>query len=188
MREPCPGCAARYPVHDGAVHPYIGAVAGCWALHSAVLAGSEPPEELLAASTVVPVVVGTIAAPPGAEALLLDAYAAQHHGVPSPQAVQSVAVHLLVLHGVFTRGAAPEAALWIRRQAVRRKGVYTWLTPPPIDAAYSLRHCFPGPGIERPCAIATYVASVYEARRSRHVRQLDAWYDAFVSSRGGGLA
>lgn len=182
MLDPCPGCVARVLPHDGPVHPYIGASAACWALHSAVLAGSEPPEDLLASSTAAPVQVADVTAPPGVEALLLDAYAAQHHGVPSPQAIQSVAVHLLVLHGVLARGAAPGAALWIRRQAVRRKGVFSWLTPPPADTSYSLRHCFPGPGIDRPRAIATYVGSVYASWRARHHRQLDLWYDAHVAS------
>lgn len=177
--ERCPGCAANFPAHAGATHPYIGASAACWALHSAVLAGIEPPEELLAGSTVEPV-LARVSAAPGSGTLLLDAYAAQHHGVESPQAVQSVAVHLLVLHGVFAHGVAPDGALWIRRRAVRRRGVFSWLTPPPADAAYSLRHCFPGPGVDRPCSIGTYVTSVYEAWQARHQRQLDAWYGAFV--------
>lgn len=117
--EPCPGCAASFARYDGATHSYIGASAACWALHSAVLVGGEPPVEVLSASSVAPVYVSVVGTPPHASALLLDAYAAQHHGVPSPQAIQSVAVHLLVLHGVLARAALPEAALWIRRQAMR---------------------------------------------------------------------
>jgi hypothetical protein len=117
---------------------------------------------------------------PAARALLLDAYAVQHHGIPSPQAIQSVAVHLLVLHGVLSRGAAADAALWIRRRAVRSKGVYAWLSPPSVETAYSLRHCFPGPGIEVPCTIEAYVTSVYEAWQALHRELLANWYDAYV--------
>jgi hypothetical protein len=178
----CPGCAATFAPHSGAVHPYIGASAGCWALYCAVLARSEQSAELLTTSTVLPVHAADTAAHPGADVLLLDAYAAQHHGVPSPQAIQSVAVHLLVLHGVFARAMEPEGALWIRRQAVRRKGVYAWLPPPPPKAAYALRHCFPATGGHRVRSIATYVRSVYEAWRAPHQQQLDAWYDAFIAT------
>lgn len=178
--ERCPGCVASFPRFDGATHPYIGASAACWTLQSAVLAGVEPPTELLTESTVASVRLAHVTALPHARPLLLDAYAAQHHGIPSPQAIQSVAVHLLVLHGVLARGVAPDAALWIRRQAVRRKGVFTWLTPPEPDRAYSLRHCFPGRGIDAPCAPEGYVSSVYQAWQIHHRQQLDHWYDAFV--------
>lgn len=178
--ERCPGCAARFAPFEGATHPYIGASAACWALHSAVLAGAEPPAELLATSTIDPVRATVATGPAAARALLLDAYAAQHHGTPSPQAIQSVAVHLLVLHGVLARGVAVDAALWIRRQAVRKKGVYAWLTPPAADAAYSLRHCFPGQGIDVPCGVEAYVTSVHAAWQALHAAQLDRWYDAFV--------
>jgi hypothetical protein len=180
--ERCPGCAASYPRFEGATHPSIGASAACWAVHAAVLAGSQPSRALLATSTVLTVRHADEATHQNARVLLLDAYAAQHHGVPSPQAIQSVAVHLLVLHGVLARGVAPEAALWIRRQAVRRKAVYAWLTPPPSDAALSLRHCFPGRGIDRPRSLAAYVSSVYDAWQSVHSRQLDAWYNACVAA------
>ena len=177
----CPRCVASFPRFDGATHPYIGASAACWELYAAVLAGAEPPADLLLASTVASVRVLTGTVPPHARALLLDAYAAQHHGTPSPQAIQSVAVHLLLLHGVLARGMAADAALWIRRQAVRRKGVYTWLTPPDADRAYALRHCFPGLGIDTPCSLESYVRSVYDAWQALHVGQLDRWYDAFVA-------
>lgn len=179
--ERCPGCAASFPRFDGASHPHIGATAACWTLQSAVLAGAEPPSELLTESTVAPVRISRVTALPPARALLPDAYAAQHHGTPSPQAIQSVAVHLLALHGVFARGVSPAAVLWIRRQAVRRKGVFTWLTPPEPDRAYSLRHCFPGGGVDTPCSPEAYVSSVYGAWQTHHVQQLDRWYDAFVA-------
>lgn len=180
--ERCPGCAASYPRYDGATHPYIGASAACWALHSAVLSGAEPPPELLSASDVAAVHVRTGAPAPHAGTLLLDAYAAQHHGSPSPQAIQSVAVHLLVLHGVLARGVSADAALWIRRRAVRRKGVFEWLTPPDQERAYSLRHCFPNKEMDAPCSLANYVCSVHEAWQARHAGQLDRWYDAYVAT------
>jgi hypothetical protein len=52
-------------------------------------------------------------APAPTNALLGDAYAAQHPGTPSPQAIQSVAVHLLALYAVLEKGVASEMALWV---------------------------------------------------------------------------
>jgi hypothetical protein len=69
--EPCPGCRAPLPPVDGPTHRYIGASPACWALYTALQSGGDPP-----------------LAPAPANALLVDAYAAQHPGAPSPQATQ----------------------------------------------------------------------------------------------------
>src|SRR5690606_37658695 len=106
------------PAGDGPTHRYIGASPACWAIFSALLNAGEPP-----------------LAPGPMNGLIGDAYAAQHPGTPSPQAIQSVAVHLLVLYGVLERGVAPDQALWIRQRALRdqtqsRRARFTWMTPP----------------------------------------------------------
>ncbi|MDX2184617.1 MAG: DUF5946 family protein [Gemmatimonadaceae bacterium] len=180
--ERCPGCVASFAPFEGATHPNIGASAACWALHAAVLAGVEPSAELLTTSSVSAVRVHIARAAPQARALVLDAYAAQHHGTPSPQAIQSVAVHLLVLHGVLARGVSVDAALWIRRQAVRKRGVYAWLTPPEPDRALALRHCFPGAEIAAPYSFDEYVSSVHDAWQALHGQQLAHWYETFVAA------
>lgn len=181
MIERCPGCAATFAPYSGATHPYIGASAACWHLHSAVLSGYPPDEEVLRDSSPLTVAADAYRAPPGPASLLLDAYAAQHHGEPSPKAIQSVAVHLLALHGVMSRQVDPSAALWVRQQAVRRKGVYHWLTPPPAEQALSLRHCFPSAGgVQVASRIEAYVGSVHAAWTAAHGAQLARWYDEFV--------
>ncbi len=184
MFDPCPGCGVRFHVHAGPTHRYIGASAACWALYSALLAGQPPLEELLSDSVVDSRTIGVSAhaAPAGVEALLIDAYAAQHHGEPSPQAIQSVAVHLLVLHGVFRVGVAPTQALWLRRRALRQRGVFHWLTPPPPGTALSLRHLFPGGGVAAVYSVAEYVASVHAAWEAAHGEQLATWYSAYIVS------
>ena len=116
--ERCPGCRAELPKLPGPTHRYIGASPACWAIFSDLLNAGKPP-----------------LAPAPANGLIGDAYAAQHPGTPVDQAIQSVAVHLLVLHGVFTRGLDPTSALWIRRLALRekgksRRGRFRWLEPP----------------------------------------------------------
>ena len=143
--EPCPGCGALYPPSEGATHPYIGASAGCWALHGPMSAGQQPDERLLAESRVPsrPVRHGAAASAARGASLLVDAYAAQHPGVPSPQSIQSVAVHLLTLHGVLRRGLDPSRALWIRLRAVRFAGVFGGSAP---GSGRHHPHLFPGGG------------------------------------------
>ena len=75
--RPCAGCGALVPVTDGPTHPYIGASPGCWAIYGEVLARE----------------YGEYAYPP-VHRLTVDAYAAQHPGVPSRRSIQSVAIHL----------------------------------------------------------------------------------------------
>lgn len=180
MLEPCPGCASRFVPSDGATHPYIGASAGCWALQSAILIGAAPDADVLTNSAVDTVTPLATAALPGAGVLLLDAYAVQHHGTPSRKAIQSVAVHLLVLHGVFSHGMGPDRALWLRQRAMRTRGVFSWLESPPRDGAWTLRHLFHGGGVARTVTSDEYVSSVYARWASTHRTQLDAWFEAFV--------
>ena len=78
--ERCPDCGAVLPVLDGPTHRYLGASPACWATFSALNNAGDPP---LAPGHLIP--------------LITDAYAVQHPGVPSPQAIQSVAVHLLAM-------------------------------------------------------------------------------------------
>ena len=84
---PCVGCGALVPDVAGPTHPYIGASRGCWAIYGEVLAKE----------------YGEYGYPP-VHGLTVDAYAAQHPGTPSRQAIQSVAVHLIALYLVLERG------------------------------------------------------------------------------------
>ena len=112
-----------FPPFDGPVHRYIGASPGCWALYSPLVVGEQPDPLLLghsrvtATSTVVP-------SRRELGAFVVDAYAVQHHGDASPQAVQSVAVHLLTLHGILARGLDPSRAIWLRLRPLRTRGVF----------------------------------------------------------------
>jgi hypothetical protein len=178
--EPCPGCGALFPPADGPTHRYIGASAGCWALFAPRSAGEAPDPALLAASRVPAVAPPPFAPAPALAGLVADAYAAQHHGDASPQAVQSVAVHLLVLHGVARRGVEPGRAQWIRLRALRTRGVFAKLAPPPRGSALTVRHLYPGGGVAAPAAPADYAASVLAAWEGAHAETLRAWYDRHV--------
>lgn len=116
MTSPCPGCLVELEEHDGPTHRYIGASAACWDVYSRALAG----DPHIGSSR------GTV--------LLVDAYAAQHPGESSPQATQSTAVHLVVLHAVLDHGYPPGDLVRLRREAVavgRNRGGFPQLLPAP---------------------------------------------------------
>jgi Family of unknown function (DUF5946) len=167
--EPCPDCRAMLPPSNGATHRYIGASAACWGLFTALQSGGEPP-----------------LAPHPLNGLLADAYAAQHHGVPSPQAIQSVAVHLLTLYGMLVRGVTPSKALQIRLDAVSEKwgsknGRFHWLTPPDFSNSPTVADIVQQPTPEaRTKLLVRYVNSVWELWAATHLETVADWYGRFV--------
>ena len=61
--------------------------------------------------------------------LTVDTYAVQHPGQPSPQSIQSVAIHLIGLYAVLElRLSFPEATVVLRRAADKMK--FKWLDRP----------------------------------------------------------
>ncbi len=167
--ETCPGCRAELPKTSGPTHRYIGASPACWAIFSDLLNAGEPP-----------------LAPAPTNGLIGDAYAAQHPGVPSDQAIQSVAVHLLVLHGVFARGVEPASALWVRRRALRekgkpRRGRFRWLERPSFEGSLTVSHVVREPGPqERTDKAREYVEGTWSLSQAAHARTISEWYEAFV--------
>lgn len=112
--EACPGCGARFPA-GGAGHPYIGASPGCWQAYGELLARE----------------YGEYGMPP-VHRLTVDTYAAQHPGRPSPQSIQSVAVHLVGLYVVLDRGFDLSKASRVTSEAAAYRNRYHWLTPPDL--------------------------------------------------------
>ena len=168
--EPCPDCGALLPQSDGPTHRYIGASAACWAIFSALNNAGEPPLQ-----------------PGPFNNLLPDAYAAQHPGTPSPQAIQSVAVHVLTLHGVLAMGTAPKNALWLRQRALRRgkqsgkHGRFSWLTPPSFAGTITVAGIVQTPTpAARTAKVKEYVRSVYDLWFRAHSATIDRWYRQYV--------
>lgn len=166
--EPCPDCRALLPPNDGPTHRYIGASPACWALYSALNVG-EPP-----------------IAPGPYNGLLVDAYAAQHPGVSSPQAIQSVAVHLLTLYGILVQGMAPDQALWLRLRPLRdgkqpKHSRFVWLTPPSFAGSLTVADIagVPTPG-ERAALVQPYVEEVWTRWAQEHQATIAQWYERFV--------
>lgn len=167
--EPCPDCGALLPLSNGAGHRYIGASAACWELFAALSNAGEPP-----------------LAPSAHNSLLVDAYMAQHPGVPSPQAIQSVAVHLLALYGILERGKAPNQVLWIRLQAVsERQGIkhgrFSWLTPPSFANSLTIADIVKQPTPEaRTAVLQQYITSIWSLWAADHMATVAAWYKQFI--------
>lgn len=162
--EQCPNCKGFLPAFDGPTHRYLGASAACWALFSALNIG-EPP-----------------VAPTPSNALLVDAYAAQHYGEPSPQAIQSVAVHLITLYGVLEKGHSIDSAFWLRTRPLRsgktsKHERHHWLIPPDFTGALTVADIAQAPTPEaRAKVMDQYVESVWSIWAKVHRAQLDEWY------------
>jgi hypothetical protein len=164
----CPGCGALLPHGDGPTHRYIGASPACWAVVCALGVG-EPP---VAPSPLAP--------------LLVDAYAAQHPGVPSDQSIQSVAVHLITLYGVLVRGHAPADAIELRTRPLRehtgsKRGRFRWLAPPALDGTVTVAAVAAGATPEeRGALVDRCVRSVWTAWAAAYEPTIAGWYERYV--------
>jgi hypothetical protein len=110
----CMGCGGLFADTEGPTHRYLESTPGCWAAYGEVLVReySDPVYYRV-------------------HRLSVDTYAVQHPGQPSPQSIQSVAGHLISLCLVLEQGVELDRATAAIGAAVKRKGTYTWLAPPP---------------------------------------------------------
>lgn len=165
----CPGCGVHLPDHEGPTHRYVGASAACWALFSSLLNAGEPA-----------------LAPAPMNALIGDAYPVQHPGTPSKQAIQSVAVHLLVLYGVLDQRVQPSNALWVRQRALReiagtRQDRFEWLVPPRLDGQLTIVDIIQAATpTERSQQAQSYVEQIWQVWSRTHLPAVADWYARFV--------
>ena len=164
MNEVCPGCQASLEPVDGPTHRYIGASPACWQIYATLGAGGYA-------------IVGR----DEYGSLLVDAYAAQHPGVDSPQARQSVAVHLITLWAVLRAGADIEKAIDIRVRAVsvgKRTGGFEWLEPAPESYPLTV----PGLTSTEPIdakSIDLLVVGTLGSWSEEHENPIRRWYDRY---------
>lgn len=116
--RPCPGCGALVPDTDGPTHRYIGASPGCWAVYGKLSEKETGDFRYMRYHQ-----------------MTVDAYCAQHPGEPSPQAIRSVAVHLVGLHLQLVEREPSTEGLYAARQRVASLGKkgkldLVWLEPP----------------------------------------------------------
>ena len=114
MTERCVGCGAVVAKADGPTHRYLGTSPGCWSIYGNILAKEYSDARYAAV-----------------HALTADAYPVQHPGAPSPQTIQSVAVHLISLYLQLEQGLPPEQAAATKQAAKERlANEFAWLEPP----------------------------------------------------------
>lgn len=115
--RPCPGCGALVPDSDGPTHRYIGASPGCWAAYGKLSEKEASDFRYMRYHQ-----------------MTVDAYWAQHPGKPSPQAIRSVAVHLVGLYLQLEREPSTEGLYAVRQRiaSLGKEGKLklTWLEPP----------------------------------------------------------
>jgi hypothetical protein len=169
--EPCIGCGAILPVLDGPVHRYMDSSAACWAIFNA-LNDLEHPLEFAPFN-----------------ALIVDAYASQHPGVPSsPQAINSVAIHLMTLHGILERGFKIDQAIWLRQRpgrpgSIERHSRFHWLAPPSFANCLTVANVAAGATPhERSRIVEAWVRDVWRVWSELHGAQVAIWFEQFVIS------
>ncbi len=128
MAEPaknilCPGCGASVADIEGPTHRYFGCAPGCWSIYGEVLAREYSDYRYARFHQ-----------------LTVDAYALQHPGTPSPQTIQSAAIHLISLFLIFETGRQPWETAPDMQSAASRKGSFTWLTPPASPGSITVLH------------------------------------------------
>ena len=163
--ETCVSCGAMLPaIPAGAVHRYMTSSASCWAAFNALSMLEN----------------GAFAA------LTVDAFAVHHPGTPSPQTIQSVAIHLMVLHGVLERGFESSQALWLRLRPGRPSQIpkhdrFHWLTPPELTSGITAADVIAATSLlERSDRLEMWVKEVYGLWSARHGAQIAAWFERFV--------
>jgi Family of unknown function (DUF5946) len=109
----CFGCGGLVPQMDGPTHRYMLSSPGCWHVYGQVLVRDYTDPALR-----------------DVHRLTVDSYAVQHPGQPTPQAIQSVCVHLMSLCLIVERGLATSYATRVMDAATKPKDRYFWLTPP----------------------------------------------------------
>ena len=175
----CVGCGAILPASDGPVHRYMDSSAACWATFNA-LNDPERPLEIAPFN-----------------ALTVDAYAVQHPGVPSSQqAINSVAVHLMTLHGILERDFKMDQAMWLRQRPGRpnlrlgrrpgssdRHSRFHWLTPPSFANCLTVADVAAGETPqERSRLVKAWVRDVWHVWSEPHGAQVATWFEKFVIS------
>lgn len=113
----CPQCGVDLPDEDGPTHRYFGASPACWAAYGKILEREYADPAFFKNHH-----------------MTVGAYALQHPGDKSPQAVQSVNIHLISTTFMFKYKARPENVIAAMRtiSAASKKdsALFSWLKPP----------------------------------------------------------
>lgn len=107
--------------------------------------------------------------------LSVDAYAVQHPGHPNPQAIQSMAVHLVRLCLLLERGLPMERANDAMLKASEQESKFVWLTPPASFGTVTVADVWKAEALEAHiAAVRRWAMSAWKAW-SPHHSTVRAW-------------
>jgi hypothetical protein len=155
-RADCPGCGVRLPSVGGAVDPYAGSSAACWALFEQVR-------------------LAQYAEPEANGQLAVDAYMAQHPGYATASGRRSVLVHLVGLCLAIEHGMPASFVTPALGRVLPGKPDVPALLPVPASygAAVALAHEATGPD-DRPERVERWGRDVWKswAAHREHVESV----------------
>ena len=156
----CP-CGAKALNFGGDVHEYLLAVPGCWAMFNEVLEREYSDYGYARVHH-----------------LTVDSYTSQHPGNDTPQAINSVGVHLSSLYMVLERNLPlGEAARFKQTLAKANKAqpLFEQLRPPPSFGPITVERIWEATTPEQHSSIAReWASSVWQAWKPRH-EKVKAW-------------
>ena len=162
----CPQCGVDLPDYDGPTHPYFGASPACWAAYGVILEREYSNPEFFKNHR-----------------MTVDAYALQHPGDKSPQAIQSVNIHLISSTLIFEHQAADRALNAMRKISTASKKdshLFKWLEPPKNLGAITVTDVLPHTQVDdhlrtiEDWAKTTWQAwSIHHKVAEKHLRQFE---------------
>jgi Family of unknown function (DUF5946) len=159
-REQCIGCGAEVLAMDGPIHRYMTSAPGCWQRYG----------ELLNVLYTQPMQQATLI-------MCVDTYAVQHPGTPNPQAIQSVAVHLLNLYDYLVRGRPVK----IPQKTFSEKAFHS-IEPPLFTTTLTVLDMpLSGTGDALAAGAHAWAESVWAAWSTHH-EQIAEWYTKYAIS------
>jgi hypothetical protein len=148
----CPDCKAALPTVDADRHPYLGGSAACWALYGRLLAKEYGDPAYMRAHR-----------------MTVDAYAAQHPGLPEPRTIQSIHVHLVGLYLTLERRLDADFARKVIARVTLQKDRLHWLTPPGSLGGVTVADVMAAATADdHQAAVTRWACAVWEAWRSHH--------------------
>ena len=152
----CPQCGVDLPDEDGPTHRYFGASPACWAAYGQVLEREYADPAFFKNHR-----------------MTVDAYALQHPGDRSPQAVQSVNIHLISTTLIFKYNAKSERELkamqTISAASKKDKNLFEWLKPPASLGHVTVLELLPMTRLDDYLkAVEDWARSAWQAWESHH--------------------
>ena len=170
MTVQCVGCGAAVPDIDGPTHRYMTSAPACWQRYGELLNAFHARPTQISASI-----------------MCVDTYAIQHPGTPNPQAIRSVAVHLLNLYSYLVLGRPvniPQVTFPGKALPSTKAPPLTdpfWLEPPSFAGRLTVFDVpVDGTGDAIAFAARSWAESVWDAWSAHH-RQIEQWYARYAT-------